>query len=116
MLALFYKLTKRFFSAQWSFSQSGEDAIMLAHVFKTGHKKTTYLDIGANDPIRLNNSYLLYLNGANGVLVEPHPVLSQKLKQKRKRDKVLNVGVGTDDRNNVDFFIMTQLSELMFKL
>src|SRR5580693_625305 len=57
--------------AHLSFAQQGEDLIAedLLHWFKIS--KPTYLDIGANDPIHNNNTYLFYTKGARGVLVEP---------------------------------------------
>ncbi len=45
-----------------------------------------YLDIGANDPIQISNTWPLYRRGWSGLLVEPDPLCWQRLLQKRPRD------------------------------
>jgi FkbM family methyltransferase len=107
VISLFYKIIRRIIPIQFSFSQSGEDIIVLRLLSKLRVKRPSYLDIGANDPVRLNNTFLLYVNGARGVLVEPHPLLFKSLCRKRKHDKILNIGVGTTDQKSVDFFVMS---------
>ena len=52
-----------------SFSQFGEDKFMwgfLKHL-KTGF----YIDVGSSHPINGNNTYLFYLNGWNGICIDP---------------------------------------------
>ena len=67
----------------------------------------TYLDIGANDPIMLNNTYLFYLRGCNGVLVEPNAALCERLRAVRPRDTTLTAGIGVTAAREADYFIMT---------
>lgn len=88
-----------------SYAQQGEDLIIL-DVLKErlGLEKPTYLDIGAFDPVVCNNTYLLYLAGGHGVLVEPNSRLFGRLKAVRPRDVVLNVGIGVDDAMEADYF------------
>jgi FkbM family methyltransferase len=84
-----------------SYSASGEDRIVLAwleRVFKIDISKARYCDMGANHPIDLNNTFLLYSVGARGVLVEPNPDLRGILCDKRPNDVVLSVGVAFDER------------------
>ncbi|MFZ5765135.1 MAG: FkbM family methyltransferase [Thermodesulfobacteriota bacterium] len=88
----------RFFSPQFplsSYSQSGEDIIVQRVLGRMGVKEVRYLDIGANDPVRLNNTYLLYKKGGRGVLVEPDPALCRRLSRRRKGDVVLQAGIGS---------------------
>ena len=93
-----------------SFSQCGEDLIV-AHLMEALQiPKPTYLDIGAHHPSRLNNTYLYYLKGSKGVCVEPDPDLFAKLKAKRKRDICLNIGIGFEQRENADFYVMSSNS------
>src|SRR5262245_53886441 len=40
-----------------SFSQSGEDLIVAFMAYSLGIAKVTYLDVGANDPVQLSNTY-----------------------------------------------------------
>lgn len=91
-----------------SYAQCGEDIIIdfLLNVLKI--KCPTYLDIGANDPVKLSNTYYFYKKGARGVLIEPNPTLFAKLEKKRKGDVCLNVGIGSGDKEStVDFYILS---------
>lgn len=58
--------------------------------------KLTYLDIGAAHPFHLSNTYLFYLYGAKGVLVEPDPDQVSVLRQKRPLDTVVSAGISFD--------------------
>ncbi len=69
--------------------------------------RPTYLDIGTNDPVRMNNTYFFYKRGCTGVLVEPNPALCSRIRRKRKRDLCLNVGIGTGSESRADFYEMT---------
>lgn len=77
-----------------SFSQSGEDLILWQLLSRLGIQKPTYLDIGANDPVRYNNTMLFYFLGAEGTNVEPNPKLLARLKRHRPRDRNLRCAVG----------------------
>ena len=90
-----------------SYSQLGEDVILYKLMKRLGLVKPTYLDIGASDPIQLNNTYLLYTKGIRGVLVEPNPALQASLKKHRPKDTIVNVGVGFEEEDREsDFYIM----------
>ena len=65
-----------------SFSQFGEDLIIDNALDILKEKNISYLDIGANHPYFLSNSYYFYRKGANGTLVEPDPFLCKILKKK----------------------------------
>jgi len=90
-----------------SFSQQGEDLIIydLLHGLMR-IDKPVYLDIGAADPVGANNTYLLYWTGGHGVLVEPNPYYVERLKQRRPNDTVVAAGVGVDDAQEADYFII----------
>lgn len=81
-----------------SFSQEGEDRIvkMLLQSEKIVDSDVTYLDIGCNDPIALNNTFLLSRLFAvkKGVLVEPNTLLYKRIASDRPNDIVINKGVG----------------------
>lgn len=103
------KLTSTFFPhVRRSYSQSGEDIIISDLFNRLTIKHPTYLDIGANDPVALNNTYRLYLRGSKGVCVEPNPILHQKIQMKRKRDICLNAGVAFDEKREADFYIFPE--------
>lgn len=82
------------FLGQRSFSQLGED-ILVDWIFDA-LKLTprSYLDIGANDPRRFNNTFRLYLRGARGVCVEPQPNLARRIRRARPGDQVVEAGIG----------------------
>ena len=91
-----------------SYSQSGED-IIINDLFNRLHlSKPSYLDIGANEPVSLNNTYRLYTRGSNGVCIEPNPVLYKKLLDKRPGDVCINAGVAFDDKQEADFYIFPE--------
>gem|GEM_PF-792751 len=88
-----------------TYSQAGED-IILSYLFNELQiANPTYLDIGANYPIAFNNTYFLYQKGCRGVCVEADPTLIPELKKYRKKDRILNVGVGVTNEKELDFYI-----------
>lgn len=74
-----------------SYSQGKEDLIIAKILeFKS---KGFYIDVGANDPVKLNNTYLFYKNGWSGISVEPIPSLADKLRTLRNRDIVVEKAI-----------------------
>ena len=88
-----------------TFSQFGEDIIMLKMLERYKVKNITYLDIGANEPISSSNTYNFYLRGYTGALIEPNADLCKLLTKVRPRDKVLNFGIGNNNETEVDFYM-----------
>jgi len=75
-----------------SYSQKQED-ILIGKFFN--NKKTGfYIDIGANDPIKMNNTYRFYKIGWRGILIEPHPKKFTKITETRPQDLKLKIGIG----------------------
>ena len=104
---LFRKLVGNFFipKIQFSYSQFGEDRIIEYLFYQQGLSKPTYLDIGANEPKYISNTYYFYEHGSEGVCVERNPILCKKLKKTRPRDIVINAGVGVNNTDEADFFL-----------
>jgi FkbM family methyltransferase len=88
-----------------SFADTGEDLIVAAIFQHLNIERPTYLDIGAWDPIQGSNTYLFCRAGSHGVLVEPNPVLCEKLRRARPRDVVLNTGIGLERRTEADYYM-----------
>lgn len=89
-----------------SYSQFGEDVIVNNLLDDLSVKNISYLDIGANNPQFISNTYLFYERGSSGVLVEPNAFLCEKLRATRPRDTVLNVGIGIDENTKeADFYL-----------
>jgi len=97
------------FEGRMSYSQQGEDLI-IHDLLRIAMKidKPVYLDIGAADPVAVNNTYLLYQTGTHGVLVEPNPYYVERLKQRRPNDTVVAAGVGVDDAQEADYYVMRE--------
>lgn len=77
-------LKVKFLSYKKSYSQLGEDLI-IDKFFKnfTG----TYVDIGCFNPIKYNNTMLLYLRGWSGTNIDLNPMSINLFNMTRKRDK-----------------------------
>ena len=74
-----------------------------------GINKISYLEIGTNNPIDINNTYLFYIGGSRGVCVEPNPSLIKNIKKYRPEDICLNVGVSpTGEDAELDFYIFDE--------
>jgi len=79
-----------------TWSQHGEDDVLMRELsqwFKNGY----YVDVGANHPARLSNTFRLYANGMSGLLVEPTDRLCAMHLRYRPRDIVLNTAIGPRD-------------------
>lgn len=82
---------------QWfggrSFSQHGEDLLVVNIFNRLGIDKPSYLDIGAHHPYNISNTALLYRRGSRGINVEANPNLMAAFVKMRPEDINLNVGV-----------------------
>jgi FkbM family methyltransferase len=112
-MKIFEKVMRRLVcpGSQVGYSQFGEDLIA-AHLFANlGIEFPTYLDVGANHPKFISNTYYFYKRGSHGVLVEPNPSLFKRLKAVRSRDVVLGVGVGLGSQSEADFYVFPRRAD-----
>lgn len=89
-----------------SYAAMGEDlviGVLLRDVLKIA--TPTYLDIGAADPVAVNNTYMLYSQGSHGVLVEPNPGYVARLRRSRPRDVVVAAGIGVGEARDADYYV-----------
>jgi FkbM family methyltransferase len=100
------------FANKRSYAQVCEDLIV-NDIFKHLRiDKPTYLDIGAHDPVFSSNTYLFYEGGSRGVLVEPNPALTPKIRRVRPGDTVLEVGVGARGADvDADYYLIAGQGE-----
>ena len=91
--------------SQISYSQFGEDLIFSLFFAHNEIANPSYLDIGANEPRYISNTFYFYERGSRGVLIEPNPFLYGKLKKQRPNDISLNTGIGFTDIKEADFFL-----------
>ncbi|MEM8907810.1 MAG: FkbM family methyltransferase, partial [Bacteroidota bacterium] len=61
-----------------------------------------YVDVGANHPMSISNTYLLYRKGFKGVLIEPNLELAGLSKQFRAKDIVMPIGC-SDENGMIEF-------------
>jgi len=81
--------------ANRSWSQHGEDARLvfeLRDCLGDGY----YVDVGANHPARLSNTYRLYNLGMRGICVEPNDLLCAMHQRYRPGDYIINTAVGSE--------------------
>jgi FkbM family methyltransferase len=107
------RVARRLFfqGAQVAYSQFGEDLIIHHYFNERGVEHPTYLDIGANNPKFISNTFFFYRRGSRGVLVEPNPRLCKKLRTVRPRDRVLEVGIGFEAQSEADFFVFSRQAD-----
>ena len=101
---LFFREMKFYIMAmlKGTFSQHSEDKFILQYF---QGKSGVFIDIGANHPFIISNTYLLYRKGWSGVTVEPIPYLYKRLKKYRPRDIALNKAV-SDKIGSLMFYQM----------
>ncbi|MEM9462347.1 MAG: FkbM family methyltransferase [Myxococcota bacterium] len=97
---------------QASYAQQGEDLILLNLLHSLGIRTPTYLDIGAFHPTISSNTYLFYLLGSRGVLVEPNPAMATMLRKIRPEDTVLNAGVGLGSARTAEYYLFPDRPQL----
>jgi len=78
-----------------SYAQCGEDRILAFVLERLGLSgpEIAYADIGAATPDAHNNTYLLYRQGARGLLVEADPAYGEAYRNLRPGDEVLPAAV-----------------------
>jgi FkbM family methyltransferase len=108
----FTKLKKAFdlitLKSKASYSQSGEDLIIDYFFESIGIKQPAYIDIGANQPEKGNNTYLFYLKGSRGICIEPDITLIPALKKVRPKDLILNLGISMVAEDFADFYFFKE--------
>jgi FkbM family methyltransferase len=95
-----------------SYAQQGEDLVLQAVFEHLGIARPRYLDIGAFHPTIGSNSFLLYVRGSRGVLVEPNPFMAELLRKARPEDVVLDVGVSVDASTSADYYMLRDRPQL----
>lgn len=94
--------------ASYFYAQQAEDVVLLKILVGVLRLyPTTYLDVGAHHPVRSNNTYLLYEQDCQGVLVEPNPSLWEILTKVRPRDILIRGGIGIDGKDSeADYYVI----------
>ena len=74
---------------RYTYSQHGEDEFVFKMLLKHDIKDGIYIEVGANQPTSISNTYLFYRQGLQGILIEPDESLVFLLKKFRPRDTVI---------------------------
>jgi FkbM family methyltransferase len=93
---LTYKAYRDVLSSKKTYSQYGEDEYIFSLLTNKDLSNSMYIEVGANHPTAISNTYLFYKKGHTGVLVEPNSKLIRLLKRFRKRDIILPIGMGKE--------------------
>ncbi len=80
-----------------SFAQQGED-VQLLDLLKRLNARGPYLDLGANHPFKLSNTYLLYREGWRGVCVDPLPRFRPLYRHWRPADHFICAAIGEEQQ------------------
>jgi len=100
-----------------SFSQFGEDRILLEYFESIGISRGIFLEIGANHPTQLSQTWLLEQNGWTGFLIEPLPEMAAMLTKQRPNSKVFESAVSSAEKRGQAYLIVKEdqaESELVF--
>ncbi len=101
-MTLFNKVLFKVFGTRLVSSQTGEDLII--EMLLPEKKKGFYVDIGANHPIKFNNTFLFHNKGWRGINIEPNPSRMWLFKLLRRSDINLNIGVGRE-KSEIEFHV-----------
>jgi len=85
---------KKLRKGERSYAQCGEDMIANFLFDCCGVQKGVYLDIGANHPSELNNTYYFYKKGWRGFNVDPLASSIRSFNRTRPRDINIAAGIG----------------------
>lgn len=82
-----------------SYAQNGEDILAWEYF---GRKSSGYfVEVGANDPTRLSQSWFFEQRGWTGLLIEPLPSRCQALREQRPNSRVIQAAAGAHDGETV---------------
>lgn len=76
-----------------TYSQHGEDLLLLNIFRQLKIAKPTYLDLGAHHPFTISNTALLYKFGSRGVNIDANPNLIDQFHWDRPEDRNICLGV-----------------------
>lgn len=73
-------------------SSFSRDSLLVWEYFQR-RTEGIFVDVGANHPIKGNQTWLLECKGWSGILIEPNPDLCQLLREQRPRSRVFEAAV-----------------------
>lgn len=79
-----------------TYAQWGEDKLVWEYFHRKPHG--FFVEVGANDPIIISQTYLLEQSGWEGILVEPQPECCKRLRPARPKSKVIQAACGAPEQ------------------
>jgi len=77
-----------------SYSQAGEDQLVEQFLGNQIPKDEIYVDVGANHPTQLSNTYRFFRRGYRGIVIEPNRLLLRMHRLVRSGDSRMAIGCG----------------------
>jgi len=102
---MFNKILFKLFGVRLIGSQCGEDLIIES--FLPFKKDGFYVDVGANHPIKFNNTLLFHNKGWKGINIEPNPKKKWLFNLFRNKDTNLTIGIGKE-KSEMDFYVFDE--------
>ena len=99
----------RNYNEKTTYSQCGEDVILMHLLESVNISKPNYIDIGAHHPYYMSNTALFYKLGFRGINIEPNPKLFQHFITERQEDVNLNIGISKKN-GIIDYYEMSESS------
>lgn len=94
------------------FSQEGQDKFLDTQVFK-GFRNGVFVDVGAHDGKSFSNTmFFESQRGWSGVLIEPNPIIFERLKQNRPHSRHEQCAI-SESEGSVDFLQITGHAEML---
>lgn len=111
MATLISKFKNKLFSKNENFkrvtySQQGEDLMIDFFLKSKNISEPFYVDIGANHPIQLSNTYLMYKSGGKGICIEPNLEYQSLFAKYRKKDNFLPIGINGGKDSKIPYYKM----------
>ncbi len=97
------RILHKIFGIRLIASQTGEDLIL--ETLMPQKRNGFFVDVGANHPIKFNNTFLFHNKGWTGINIEPNPSKINLFKILRRNDMNINMGVGLE-KSEMDFYVL----------
>ena len=110
---LYFKILwlDKYLISKKSYSQCGEDKLITNFFFKKKIFNGTYLDIGAFNPIKYNNTFLLFKSGWSGINIDLNQTSIDLFNILRPKDKNICAAI-SDKKEKVKVFMENIFSPL----
>lgn len=93
------------FSKKNSYSQHGEDMILLSY-FKPNYRGF-FVDVGAHHPFRFSNTYSFYQRGWRGINIDAKPGTKKMFDRARPNDTNLEFGIAAEE-GSLTFYLFDE--------